>query len=421
MIRSKISFLVLFWSAVALACFSCSDNAVEFSEREREIIRSLSLHSLPEVPASPSNRFANNKAAAAFGETLFFDQRLSLNGDISCSSCHVPELAFSDGKAVGEGVDVLPRNSLGLVGVAYHPWLYWDGRRDSLWAQALVPIEAGKEMGSSRVAAIRLVGSDKTLLQTYESIFGRFPASLDLNALPAQAGPLGNAAYQDAWYRLDELTKQTVNHVYANLGKAIAAYERTISLPEARFDKFADALLKGQSKAARQLLSEQELHGLSLFLDEAKTQCLQCHNGPLLTSHEFHNVKSGRFEGQDLDYGRYFGVQSVVIDEFNCMGRYSDAKPEECTALRFLNKHGHQTLAGAFKVPSLRELALTAPYFHDGRHANIEAVLRHYVDVSREGERGVDHDLAKIELSEEEIKALSAFVLTFSSRDDSGS
>ena len=103
-------------------------------------LQSLSLYSLPALPADPSNAVADDLRAAKFGHRLFFDTRLSANGAVSCATCHQPTRRFSDSFQKGRGIGESARNTRSIVGSAYSPWQYWDGRRDSQWAQALSPL-----------------------------------------------------------------------------------------------------------------------------------------------------------------------------------------------------------------------------------------------------------------------------------------
>ncbi|HXF62453.1 MAG TPA: cytochrome-c peroxidase [Caldilineaceae bacterium] len=100
-----------------------------WSEEEIATLRSLWLGSLPPLSPDPSNRYGDDPRAAALGQQLFFDTRLSSNGQVSCATCHVPALGFQDGKPLGEGVGQTSRRTMPLAGVAYSPWLFWDGRK----------------------------------------------------------------------------------------------------------------------------------------------------------------------------------------------------------------------------------------------------------------------------------------------------
>jgi cytochrome c peroxidase len=410
-LRLAIGALLL--ASVVLAGCAPKDESVQdgsvFSPAERGILTSVSLQALLPVPASPSNRVANNAEAAALGKALFFDPRLSGAGDQSCATCHQPDKQFTDGRVTGKGVNVLGRNTPTVIGGAWQTWFYWDGRRDSLWAQAIIPIEAPDEMAGSRLATVRLIASDQSYRTQYEALFGPLPESVTSNTLPPHGGPLTQGDAQAAWYGLSDTVRTQVNLVYANAGKAIAAYERTLVPQPSAFDQLMDAVAKGDD--AGKYLSEAAQAGARLFADIDKTGCLQCHNGALLTNGDFHNVGSGSFRGEALDFGRMFGVQSVQLDPFNCVGVFSDALPDECLALRFLSQDDHGDTAGAFKVPTLRNIAQTAPYFHDGRFATLAEVVAHYNEPPTDQE----HELEPLALDETEIEQLVAFLESLSS------
>ena len=188
------------------------------------------------------------------------------------------------------------------------------------------------------------------------------------------------------------------------MGKAIAAYERTIPIPQTRFDEFAETLLMGNENQANKIFNESEIAGLKLFIDQERTHCLRCHNGPLMSNSDFHNIGTGNISGEHLDFGRYFGVAAVVQDEFNCLGHYSDAKPEDCLALRYLG-NTHTETQGAFKTPGLRYLEKTTPYFHDGRFTTLPQVLAHYLAKPTNGS-----ELPELILTDDEIIQLLAFL-----------
>ncbi|MDH5584142.1 MAG: cytochrome-c peroxidase, partial [Gammaproteobacteria bacterium] len=101
--------------------------------------------SLPELPPDPSNAVADNPLAAEFGRMLFFDTRLSANGAVSCATCHQPERGFTDGLQKAQAMGTTLRHTPGIAGMAYSPWQFWDGRRDSQWSQALAPLEDANE------------------------------------------------------------------------------------------------------------------------------------------------------------------------------------------------------------------------------------------------------------------------------------
>ncbi len=371
------------------------------------LIASLQLDSLGNPPASTSNRVADDSYAAQFGRSIFFDTRLSGGGDLSCASCHQPNRAFTDGIPKAQGVRKNNRNTLGLLGVAYHTWFYWDGRKDSLWAQALVPFEAPDEMGGTRLQVLRVIANDDDYRQQYQQLFGSLPPVVFATTVATIASPWGGSEAKSAWYRIDPNSRRSINAAYANVGKAVAAYQRQLALPRTRFDHFARTLSEQSETKANALLSRAELAGLKLFLDQNKTHCLRCHNGPLFSNYDFHNIGTGELQGDVLDFGRYLGIQAVVQDAFNCLGDYSDAQPDECHALNFLPQQIHDGMRGAYKTPTLRYLNKTGPYLHDGRAKSLNQVLASYLLEPSNGS-----ELPALVLTEKEKNDLLAFLNT---------
>ena len=396
-------FMPLAWS-------ESFESTTRLTAIESKLLSSLSLARLGDIPPNPSNQFASLHEARVLGEKLFFDQRLSGNGKLSCGTCHLPSQGFTDGKIKAQGMHKTGRNTQTLLGVAWQRWFYWDGRRDSLWSQALVPFEAADEMGASRVHVLRTITLDIALKREFEAVFGplRFEA---LSIEPIHAGPWGDEITQKQWYGLTKSERHQINQDYANVGKAIEAYVRTIVPERSRFDRFIDCQTSAEACDSEMgvSVSDDEIAGMKLFVHPSKTRCFQCHNGPMLTNGSFHNIGSAIAEslsvGAALDFGRVLGVRGVKLDEFNCIGPYSDAKPESCSALRFMNQSGHVPLQGAFKTPTLRALERTAPYFHDGRFASLFEVVQHY----RQPPDG-RHELVGAQLSDLESRQLVAFL-----------
>lgn len=344
-------------------------SGVRWSSDERQILMTLYLGNLPKPPADPSNRYADNPYAATLGERLFFDTRLSQNGEVACATCHQPERNFTDGLPRSQGIGQTARKSMSVVGAAYSPFLFWDGRKDSLWAQALGPLENPSEHGLDRTRLARLVAQHYR--QEYERIFGRLP---EMRELPQQAGPVKDKRALAAWQKMDVEDRRAVTRVFVNVGKAIAAYERRLSPAPSRFDHYLEALEQEDREGMRSALSASEIAGLELFI--GKANCTNCHSGPLLSNQDFHNTAVPSIAGLE-DRGRATGAPRVRADAFNCLGRYSDAEPRACAELRFL-KVKSPTLERAFKVPSLRNVARDAPYMHAGQFSTLEQVLEHY-------------------------------------------
>jgi cytochrome c peroxidase len=352
----------------AVTAMGATSSQTTWSPEELAILRSLWIGSL-EKPADPSNRFADNEQAAALGKALFFDQRLSSNGRIACASCHSPTTGFTDARALGQGVGTGARRTMPIQPALYVTWQFWDGRADSLWAQALGPVENPVEHGFSRMEVVRLLATQYR--RPYEALFGPLPSFDDRRRFPTRASPLGDLAAQSAWTAMRETDQDFVDRAFANFGKAIAAYERTLELQPTRFDDYV-AGLDGHGPALQ--LTGDEVAGLRLFT--GKGQCLQCHNGPLFTHGGFANtgVPEGRAVG---DLGRSDGVRTALADPFNCRGPYSDAEPGQCEELEF-TVQDDATQIRAYKVPSLRGAAQRPPYMHAGQFASLDQVLSHY-------------------------------------------
>ena len=253
-----------------------------WNESEAALIASLSLSALPPLQPDPSNAVADDERAATLGRQLFFDARLSANGAVSCATCHRPDFAFTDGLPIAVGTGPGRRHTPGLLGVAYSPWFYWDGRRDSQWAQALTPLKTHFEQGAGRAAIVRLLATDPEYKAMYEEIFGALP---DPERLPDIASPLGGDAEQDAWRTLGSDLRFEVSAAFANAGKALAAYQRDLLPERSRFDEYADAVARDGAARQGDMLSREEIAGLDLFIGEA--QCVNCHNGPAVHQSRF--------------------------------------------------------------------------------------------------------------------------------------
>ena len=374
-----------------------------WSEAEIATLRGLWIGSLPALPPDPSNRYADDLPAADLGQKLFFDTRFSANGEVSCASCHKPELMFTDGLALAQGVGFTTRKTMTVIGTAYSPWQFWDGRKDSQWAQALAPLESAVEHGGTRLEFARQI--DRYYREEYELIFGQLPDFSDSERFPTVAGPVEDATAYSAWETMQSADRDAVTRVFVNMGKAIAAYERMIMPAPSRFDQYVEALLNKDKKALASTLTAKELAGLGLFIGRA--QCIQCHNGPLFTNNDFHNTGIPTGQGLAMDAGRASGVQSVLQDEFNCLSQWSDAVEQDCTELRFVTSEGAQ-LQGAFKPPTLRNISATAPFMHAGQFKTLEEVLAHY---NRAPAGPIGHtELKPLGLTGAEISQIIAFL-----------
>ena len=371
LVASALLLVVTIVSAATPRADRWTDDAVAQLAR-------MSLSELGPTPADPTNRVADDPRAAEFGRKLFFDARLSSNSQVSCATCHKPEKEFQDGTSLASGVGTTNRRTMPIAGMAHSPFLFWDGRKDSLWAQALGPLESPVEHGGSREQYAKVVAEHHRA--DYEAVFGTLPALTNRDAATA---------------------------VFVNVGKAIAAYERTIEYGPSRFDRYVDEL-QDTGRAPQGVLSADEVAGLRLFI--GKASCLNCHNGPLLTNNEFHNTGVPARVGLPVDNGRLAGADAVLRDEFNCRSRWSDAR-SKCAELEFLVTGDH-VLERAFKVPSLRNVAERAPYMHAGQVATLSAVLAHY---NRAPAAPAGHtELKPLKLDARELRQLEAFLRSLS-------
>lgn len=343
--------------------------ADRWSAEERAVLATLHRSRLPQAPPDPSNRVAGSAAAALLGRQLFADPRLSRNGQVACATCHDPARQFQDGRPRGIGIAEGTRRTMPLADAGHGTWFFWDGRKDSLWSQALGPLEDAGEHGSNRLQLVRLVARYHG--SAYAAVFGPLPG---LAGLPQHASPLGSAAEQAAWAAMDAPARADVSRAFANLGKAIAAYEATLRHGESRLDRYVQAVLSGPPQALA-ALGPQEKAGLRLFI--GKGRCVTCHSGALLTDQHFHNTGITPHDAGPPARGRAAAVQRVLGDEFNCLGAFSDAGPQQCRELRFIATDDPH-MAGAFKTPGLRNVALRPPYMHAGQLATLQDVLRHY-------------------------------------------
>ena len=309
-------------------------------------------------PADPTNAHADDPAAATLGEALFSDKSLSPSNTVSCATCHDPNASFADGKPQAVGVATGDRNSPSVLLASYTPWQFWDGRADSLWMQATGPFENAKEFASSRLFVAHAIADRYSA--SYEPIFGALPDMSNSTQFPASGKP-GDAS----WDGMAAGDQAAVTTIYANVAKAIEAFERTLRVqPNA-----LDAYIGGDLAA----LSDPQKQGLKAFFVNG---CVQCHWGPRLTDDAFHVTRfpTGR-QDHAADRGRIDGIPLVLASEFNETGTNSDSKTDT---------HGLATLTavsstlGSFKTPSLRGVADTAPYGHGGTLASLADVAKNY-------------------------------------------
>lgn len=372
--------------AAALVLAACAGTAaaqalLDFSAAERAAI--LAHGPWPQAVArDTSNRVERSAQAVRFGRQLFFDARLSVDGAVSCASCHLPQRAFQDGLVRSRGRDALTRNTPSLMDTAAQRWWGWDGASDSLWAASLTPLLDTREMGQRADALADRVRSTPRLAAAYRSTFGAPPGVDD-------------------------------ERVVVDVAKALAAYQATLRSPRTPFDRFRDALARGDVAAAGTYPLDAQ-RGLRLFIGDAR--CSVCHAGPAFSNREFADVGVPFFTAAGVDGGRHAGLSALMASRMNRLGPHNDAAAHDSRA--DLTRHVVQQPRnfGEFKVPGLRQLLHTAPYMHDGSLATIEDVVRHYsaLDEDRlhaDGER----ILRRLNLTPQQASDLAAFLRSLSS------
>lgn len=274
----------------------------------------------------------------ALGKALFFDKRLSLDESVSCATCHVPELAFTDGKKFPDGVlgRKANRNAPTLLNIAFSPTFMFDGEVNTLEKQVIVPIQEHNEMGMEMRALI-----------------------VRLRAIPFYA----------------EEAKAVFNREFDPfvLTRSIAAYERTLIAMDSPFDNF---YYKGKKNA----ISESAKRGWKIFQDKG---CIKCHTLPFFTHHKTEN--NGLTTLQDEDKGRF-------------------------------RIKGDSTDIGKFKVATLRNIELTAPYMHDGRFSTLDEVLDFYANGGVKNAYGKSQLLEWEYLTKNDVYCLKEFLFSLTEK-----
>lgn len=345
-----------------------------------EVRRILRHGPWPPPPApDPTNRASGDPLAVALGRRLFFDARLSAGGTVACATCHVRERAWADGRPRGLGLAPLDRNTPTLLDAVLHRWHGWDGGADSLWAQAIRAILDPREMGAGAGHVAGVVRGDPILACLHARVFGPLPRAGDGD-----------------------------ERLLVGAGKALAAFVETLRSGRTPFDEFRDALARGDEAAAARYPAAAR-RGLRVFVGSGR--CSLCHVGPHFTNGEFHDVGVPYALGPGrVDAGRHAGLKRLRADRFNLLGPYSDDTSGQA-AVKTRHVEPHHANFGQFRTPSLRNVALTAPYMHDGRLATLRDVVSHYsrLDLERLHTHG-EQLLGPLHLSEAAIEDLVAFL-----------
>jgi cytochrome c peroxidase len=311
----------------------------------------------------------------SLGQRLFFDRRLSVNGTVSCSTCHDPALAFTDRKPTSVGIQgrVGQRNAPTVLNALYNKTQFWDGRVNTLEEQAALPIVNSVEMGHPNLdAAVAQIAAVEEYQQAFRAFFGRPPNGPDLV-------------------------------------RAIASYERT----QLSFDSPFDHFIAGETNA----IDESAKRGWELFNTQAR--CNKCHaltdtqrDVTVFTDNDFHNIGIGiirhnvvalaRQAEQLIKSGDTAAIDRAAIQtDMSALGRFLITKKEKDIA--------------SFKTPDIRNVLVTGPYFHDGSQETLWDVIDHHNKGDGLQDPYLDEDIQPLALTEGDIDDLVAFMASLTS------
>lgn len=297
------NFFSKIWIFIFIASIftACGDNEPTMPEMDTTPYNIVLPEGFPMLEFPEGNELT--VARVDLGKKLFYDPILSRDSSVSCGSCHLQTQAFTDGKALSDGVagGITKRNSPTLANVAYHDLFFKDGGSISLELQVIAPIEDENEMDNSILDVVERLKNVPEYVDMMVKAYGRTP------------------------------------DVYS-ITRSIASFQRTLISGNSRYDQY---LHQNQNDA----LNASEIRGMNLFFSDSLA-CSQCHSGFNFTANAFEN--NGLYDSY-VDKGRF----RITIDS-------SDI--------------------GKFKVPTLRNIALTAPYMHDGSVSNLAAVVQHYAN-----------------------------------------
>lgn len=387
------------------ADLDASDPEPVLTDEARTLLLASSPDTLPPAPTDPTNRFADDAAAAALGKKFFFDSSFSGKllstdhdgspgslghpgdtGKVACASCHVPAGGYSDTRSfqrqISLGAGWGRRRAPSLLDVSQSKLLMWDGRRDSLFGQVFGPLETVVEMNSSRLYLAEQIWA--RYRPEYEALFGALPDLGDTSQFPALAATLtgcepqhpteplpvcdgpfhGQPGDHAEFDGMTAVNQTAVTTVVANFGKAIGAFERTLACGSSPFD----AWLHGDGAA----ISRSAQRGAALFV--GKAGCASCHSGPFFSDERFHNVGLAPEIVQQAfidadDHGAATGVAALLADPLNSVGRFSDGTDGRIPAAVT------PAMQGAFRTPKLRCVSSRPTFMHTGQLGTLADVV----------------------------------------------
>jgi cytochrome c peroxidase len=391
MLRYVLSLLLAstILTAIVVVTVAAGAPAVDSSARKAPPIpppgplaepRSLKQVGIPAEATLAAIPPDNPQSAAkiALGQKLFFDGRLSADGTVACSTCHDPARAFTDGRATSIGIQgrAGQRNSPTVLNALYNKTQFWDGRAGTLEDQALQPIINSAEMGQPSLdAAVTAIAAIAEYRDAFGRVFGRAPNAPDL-------------------------------------ARALASYERT----QVSFDSPFDHFIAGDGKA----IDDSAKRGWEIF--NTRGACNKCHaltedkrDPTNFTDNDFHNIGIGIIKHNVVALARQ---AQKLIDSGDAAAVDQAAIQSDMSALgRFLVTKKTPEDIASFKTPNLRNVLLTAPYFHDGSQETLWDVSDHYNKGDGLQNPYLDEDIGPLALTESDIDDLVAFMASLTSPD----
>lgn len=410
-----------------------------FSAAEWSALQALSPTSLPSPPADPTNAFADDPAAAALGQTLFYDPSFSgplldtdndgslgtlgkagETGKVACAGCHIPTGFFSDTRSgqlqISLGAGWGRRRAPSLLDVGQAKLVMWDGKRDTLYDQIFGPLETVVEMNSSRLYMAEQIF--QKYQSPYEAIFGAMPPLGDTTQFPALSAALTGCQPMDPsdppptcdgtfhgmpgdGAEFDGMTaanQAAVTRVVVNAGKAIGAFERLLACGASPFD----AWMRGGTPVSRAAQ-----RGAAVFVGAGN--CVSCHAGPFMSDQQFHNVGlepevvQQAFEDGD-DQGAATGIAFTITNPINAASTFSDGDDGRIPA------SVTPAMTGAFRTPTLRCVATRPTFMHTGQIQTLAQVVTFFDMGGRLSGYPGTNELHPLNLSDLQASDLVAFL-----------
>ncbi len=381
-----------------------SDPDPVITATERMALEALSPDALPAPPADVTNAYADNAAAAALGQRLFFDPSFSgplldtdndgspqslgmagQTGRVACAGCHIPTSAFADTRSfqlqISLGAGWGRRRAPSLLDVGQARLIMWDGRHDALYNQPFGPLESVVEMNSSRLYMAEQLY--KNYEADYEAVFGPMPALGDGAQFPPLSASLtgcqpknptdpqptcdgtfhGSPGDHAEYDGMTAPNQTAVTRVVVNAGKAIGAFERRLSCGASPFD----AWMHGGAA-----ISRAAQRGAAVFV--GRGDCARCHAGPFMSDQQFHNVGLTPVVVQQAfldanDQGAATGLAAAIADPLSTLGAFSDGNDGRLPAVVTA------AMAGAFRTPILRCVSQRPTFMHTGQMGTLSAVV----------------------------------------------